>query len=692
VIRQEIGDRRGEGESLNNIGSIYHNQGQYPKALDYYQQALVILKEIGDRAGEGGSLNNIGLIYYDLGQYPKALNYYQQALVISEEIGNRAGEGGSLNNIGLIYYNLGQYPKALDYYQQALVIRQEIGDRRGEGESLNNIGGIYDSQGQYPKALDYYQQALVIRQEIGDRVGEGGTLNNIGSLYSSLGQYLQALDYYQQALAISKEIGNHAEEGKTLSNIGAIFLRTDQFSRATETLLDSIKILESLRSSLTDADKVQLLEIQPNNYRALQLSLVIQNRINEALVASERGRNRAFIEQLAERLGTQPTEELVTQNLPSLDRLKGIATNQKATLIEYSLVYDRELQNPDGQIYIWVVEPTGEIQFYQTDLSTLDTSLKDFVINARESIGVRGFLGVRPRDSSQSISQTQQLQQLYKLLIEPIAQHLPTNPDAPVIFIPQGALFSVPFAALQDSEGRSLIESHTILTSPSIQLLEKTQQQRSIVQQANLSDRLIVGNPTMPSVTLDGNPSVQLDALEGSQREAEAIARLFNTQPLVGNRATKKAVMQRMTNARVIHLATHGLLDNRNGLDSAIALAPDGTGEFNDGLLTAAEIVQMKLNAELVVLSACDTAQGRITGDGVIGLSRSLILAGTPSVLVSLWAVPDAPTAELMTEFYSQWQKTVNKAQALRQAMLAIKEKHPNPINWAGFTLIGESE
>ncbi len=133
-------------------------------------------------------------------------------------------------------------------------------------------------------------------------------------------------------------------------------------------------------------------------------------------------------------------------------------------------------------------------------------------------------------------------------------------------------------------------------------------------------------------------------------------------------------------------------MDNQQGLDSAIALAPDGTGEINDGLLTAAEIAQMQLNAELVVLSACNTGQGRITGDGVIGLSRALITAGVPSVLVSLWSVPDAPTAELMSEFYRQLQQTGNKAQSLRQAMLITKAKHPNPRDWAAFTLIGEAQ
>ncbi|MEG3862768.1 CHAT domain-containing protein, partial [Microcoleus sp. herbarium12] len=154
---------------------------------------------------------------------------------------------------------------------------------------------------------------------------------------------------------------------------------------------------------------------------------------------------------------------------------------------------------------------------------------------------------------------------------------------------------------------------------------------------------------------------------------------------------TKAAIVQKMPQASIIHLATHGLLDDVRGLGSAIALAPSGT---DDGLLTAEEIFDMKLQASLVVLSACNTGFGRITGDGVIGLSRALISAGVPSVIVSLWAVPDAPTAELMQAFYQNLHKNPNKAQALRQAMLAaMKTKtHSNPRNWAAFTLIGEAE
>jgi CHAT domain-containing protein len=195
----------------------------------------------------------------------------------------------------------------------------------------------------------------------------------------------------------------------------------------------------------------------------------------------------------------------------------------------------------------------------------------------------------------------------------------------------------------------------------------------------------------MPSVSPQiGEKPQQLKNLPGAKREAEAIAPLLNTTPLTGDAATETVVKAKLSQARIIHLATHGILNDSEALQSAIALAPTNT---DNGLLTAEEILNLKLNASLVVLSACDTGRGSITGDGVIGLSRSLIAAGTPSVIVSLWSVPDAPTEELMTEFYRQLKLTGNKAQALRIAMIKLKEKYPNsPRKWAAFTLIGEAE
>ncbi len=195
----------------------------------------------------------------------------------------------------------------------------------------------------------------------------------------------------------------------------------------------------------------------------------------------------------------------------------------------------------------------------------------------------------------------------------------------------------------------------------------------------------------MPYIGEIGETPQQLDKLPGAEAEAKAIAPLLNTKAIIGNFATKTSIVQKMPTARIIHLATHGLLDDFKGLGvpGAIALAPS---EDDNGLLTASEILDMKLNADLVVLSACDTGVGKITGDGVIGLSRSLISAGVPSVIVSLWSVPDAPTGYLMTQFYQNLQKNPDKAQALRQAMLKTMKDHPEPRNWAAFTLIGEAD
>jgi CHAT domain-containing protein len=214
----------------------------------------------------------------------------------------------------------------------------------------------------------------------------------------------------------------------------------------------------------------------------------------------------------------------------------------------------------------------------------------------------------------------------------------------------------------------------------------------------------------MPRVSLEPEqPPRSLPPLPGAEQEALEVAALLQTKALIGNQATKVAVKQQLPNAQIIHLATHGLLEYGShgnyvslqglGVPGAIALAPDSAkpspneaAQEDNGLLTADEILSLDLNADLVVLSACDTGQGRITGDGVIGLSRAFISAGVSSVVVSLWAVPDAPTAQLMTAFYQTLQKRSDKAIALRQAMLNTMQKYPNPLDWAAFTLIGEAE
>ncbi|MDX2229917.1 MAG: CHAT domain-containing protein [Leptolyngbyaceae cyanobacterium bins.349] len=757
AISREIKDRRGEGASLGNLGNAYLSLGNYGKAIEFYEQHLIIAREIKDRQGEGNALGNLGIAYDALGNYGKAIEFYEQRLAIAREIKDRQGEGATLGNLGNAYYSLGNYGRAIEFHEQRLAIAREIKDRRGESAVLGSLGVAYDSQGNYGKAIEFHEQSLAIAQEIRDRRGEGNALGNLGNAYRALGNYGRAIEFHEQSLAILREIkdrkgesavlgslgvaygvlGNYGKaiefleqslaiareikdrqgEGAILNNLGLALFKAGNLATAEQVLLEGVAVRESIRQTgvgNNDANKVSIFETQARTYRTLQQVLVAQNKTNAALEIAERGRARAFVELLAQRLrgqesGVRSQESGVKP--PNLQQIQQVAKAQNATLVQYSILFDEfKIQEKQewrqSELYIWVVPPTGEISFRKADLKPLwqeqNSSLVNLVLQSREVIGARGRsdipVALSPeRLKAQREQQTRNLKQLHELLIAPIADLLPKDPNQRVIFIPQRELFLVPFPALLDANNKPLIEKHTILTAPSIQVLELTRQQRDRLATRNSTGgkSLIVGNPTMPKVvTRAGDTPVRLTDLPGAKREALEIAKLFNTQAITGQQATEVTIAQQMPNARIIHLATHGLLDDTQGLGvpGAIALAPSGNGELNDGLLTADEILDMKLNAELVVLSACDTGRGRITGDGVIGLSRSLITAGVPAIVVSLWKVPDEPTALLMTEFYKNLKTSPDKAQALRQAMLTTKQNYPDPLNWAAFTLIGEAE
>jgi CHAT domain-containing protein len=689
ALAKEIGDKQLEAKSLNNLGGAFNNLKQYQKAIEFFERSLAITREVKDRRIEAITLYNLGRIYDFVGGYQKAIEMLKPALAIYREIGHREGEMECLIHLGVVYRHLEQYQKAIEFNQQSLAIAGELGDRYTQAASFGNLGVSNFFLGEYQKAIEFHQQALAIYREIGHREGEGLTLGNLGLAYNSLGEYQKAIEFHQQSLDIARKLGDILREGNALNNIGQTYNRLERYADASNALMEAINVYESLRPGLADTNKISILDTYARSYRLLQTTLVAQNKINNALEIAERGRARAFVELLASKLFNKPNNQ-VNIKPPSVEEIKKIAQQQDATLVEYSL--------NESKLYIWVIKPTGEISFKQVDSKLLNTSLTDLVISSRNAIGVRGRntleISFEPGQD-----QTQRLQQLHKLLIEPIAQFLPTNPNERVVFIPQNELFLVPFSALQDPSGKYLIEKHTILTAPAIQALQLTREKRLRLGnrewRVGSGNVVVVGNPAMPSVTAQlGEPPQKLSNLPGAEKEAITIAQLLGIKALIGNQATKAAILPKLSKARMIHLATHGLLEDFKGMGvpGAIALAPDGTGDFNDGLLTASEILDMNLNAELVILSACDTGRGRITGDGVIGLSRSFITAGVPSVIVSLWSVPDAPTASLMTQFYQNLKQNPDKAQALRQAMLTTMGTHPNPKDWAAFTLIGEAQ
>lgn len=249
AIQQRIGDRQGEGTTLNNLAVATHAKGDYDSALRYLEQSLAIQQQIGDRHGEGSTLNNLATIANSKGNYDTALRYLEQSLAIRQQIGHRKGEAVTLNNMAAITLAKGDYKAAMRYLEQSLAIQQQIGDRKGEGVTLNNISQIYKARGDYDTALLYLEQSLVIVQQISDSTGEGAALHNIGQIYSTKGEYDTALRYLEQSLIIQQQIGDVAGLSATLNNMGGIFLiQKKDFQKATIAFWKSYSILQSLGS------------------------------------------------------------------------------------------------------------------------------------------------------------------------------------------------------------------------------------------------------------------------------------------------------------------------------------------------------------------------------------------------------------------------------------------------------------
>jgi CHAT domain-containing protein len=512
----------------------------------------------------------------------------------------------------------------------------------------------------------------------------------------------------------------------------------------------------------------------------IQKSLIAQNddeKAKEALVFAEMGRHTEFVRLAPLVLYGLLNYEAITSNpayskffgavsLSNMDLnlIRGIASREDATIVYYS-VLNSGLKE---ELLIWVIQPSGNITFKKVDLSKSGISLESLVargftaaasfidrgqqatalINEVRSLRSQDYKKERVSEKDFLIdksAQVNRLQALYDILIKPVEKLLPTNPDSHVIFVPHKSLTVVPFAALQDSEGHYIIEKHTIRVAHSLSNLRNPVE--PIRDMPDGDKFLAVGNPDSQKLNLtyaDGS-RLNLSKLPSADAEVE------NISPRDGywfrrTAATRARILPWLKNAKIIHFATHGLLNFNNQKEFMLTqllekgknqsfhieqkrenISPDsdfvyrlwfdrvnsdkswqvvraklnlpGAIVLADSVLTAEEILSLQLKADLVVLSACNSGRGVPTESGILGLPFALGLAGIPRVVVSQWSVPDAATRLLMIEYYNAMREnirlngTANPVGALRKAMLKIKsfEYYQDPIYWAGFITIDVS-
>ncbi|NEP72466.1 MAG: CHAT domain-containing protein [Okeania sp. SIO2G4] len=730
-LSRQVGNKSGVAITLYNIGAVYNDLGEKQKALDYYNQSLPLSRQVGNKTREAGVLNNIGTVYNDLGEKQKALDYFNQSLPLWQEVGDKSGVATTINNIGGIYNDLGEKQKALNYYNQSLPLLQQVGDKSVEAATLNNIGRVYNDLGEKQKALDYYNQSLTLSQQLGNKAGEAIILYNFALLKRSQGNLTAALTDMELSINIIEQLR---------SKIVAQDLRTSYFATVQDYYQFYIDLLMQLhkqnpnkgydRKALTASERSRarsLLDILAESGADIKTGVDPQllaqekqllqklNTLDQARQLNTPGYNPDQLKQQIETLSNQlqQLEVKIKQNSPRYANLKypdpltaseiqQQVIDKDTILLQYSLGEDRS--------YLWLVTPT-EISSYELPPRT---EIEELAKQFREEIT---SLSPVPETGNK----------LSKILLSPVANKLENKR---LLIVGDGILQTIPFAALplpqnlNQTNYQPLIVNHEIVSLPSassISILREQVKGRTPAPKkvAVFADPVFADNDPRFQTTsqtkketetkdliamaltrsLEDFLGLSFSRLEGTRQEAEAILALVpdNLEQLSldfdANR--ESAINPNLSQYQIVHLATHGLLNETQPELSGLVLSLyDKTGKGKPGFLQLNDIFNLEMPAELVVLSACETGVGEeIRGEGLVSLTRGFMYAGAKIVVVSLWSVADNSTAQLMENYYQKILETgKNPVESMRETQLEMlnSSNWKAPYYWAAFVVQGE--
>ncbi|MEG4208787.1 tetratricopeptide repeat protein [Microcoleus sp. S13_B4] len=739
-LSREAGDRAGEATTLSNIGSVYSALGEKQKALEYYSQSLPLSRAVGNRGGEANTLNNIGKVYSDLGENQKALEYYSQSLPLYRAVGDRSGEAITLSNIGEVYSELGEKQKALEYYSQSLPLTRAVGDRGGEATTLNNIGKVYSELGEKQKALEYLSQSLPLTRAVGDRGGEAGILYNIAYVKRDLGNLTEALTNIESCLKIIENLRTKVASPELRTSYFATVQDYYQFyidllmqlhktqpksgydTKAFEASERSrarslLELLQEANADIRQGVSPELLQKERSLQQ--QLDALEKRRIEVLNRPNSTPEQKAELEQQRQTLiaqyqdiqtqirTTSPRYATLTQPQPlTLTQIQQQILDDQTILLQYSLGKDRS--------YLWAVTKTSITSYELPKAAEIETTAKKFrdAVTAPTSRNSPTQIAI----ANDAISQ---------IILQPVAAQLGQKR---LLIVGDGVLNYLPFAALSlpgksgENGNPPLIVDHEIVLLPSASTLGILRQNYSDRQPptrtlAILADPVFSGNDervknsssaTTQQAVESANPGLsrsrgdnnaQFNRLKFTRQEAQIIQALVpansRTESLDFEASRATATSSNLSQYKIIHFATHGLVNSTHPELSGVILSlVDEKGNPSNGFLRLTDIFNLKLAANLVVLSACQTGMGQIVqGEGMVGLTRGFMYAGAQRVVVSLWSVDDEGTATLMSSFYQgMLQKGLTPAAALRAAQLEMlkQEKWKFPYYWAAFNLQGE--
>ncbi|SDU02105.1 CHAT domain-containing protein, partial [Nitrosomonas ureae] len=693
-----------------------------------YQQSLAIKRELGDRNGEANSLNNLGIVYKSLGQYPQALNYHQQSLAIRRKIGERNGEADTLNNLGNVYTSLDQYPQALDYYRQSLTIVRELGDRNGEASSLNNLGRVYTSLSQYLQALDYYQQSLAITEQL---LGESHpdtavVLLNYAKLQRALDQTTRAIFYGKRAINVLQA---SRESNRQLSDeLRKSFLKSKESSYRTvaDWLLEAGRLAEAeqVLAMLKEEEHYQYLRRNQSAAKMLNTRTIctrweeehcqhyqqLSNDLREVgMVWQETEKQvRAGVEVEQKRLN-ELQQRLKIRKMAFGQGLMQINTSLSAWQgnPEYKLHVEKDILQRSNRLrrslkelghgavslhYLLMDDGVRIILTTPDKQLTRNSEIKLATLRRKVGAMRQALLRQQEQVDNKALSE-----ELYALLISPVADELAAANAQTLMVSLDGILRYLPFAALFDGQQflieRYAINFQTLAARTDLNIRPQPNWQISGFGVSQAAD--VVDPVTLKPINFVSLPFVATE-LKTLIRQNEKEAGLLPGEIYLDEAFSKQKLTQVLTREQpspVIHIGSHFELRPGDNSRSFLLLG-------QNTILTMAEVYDENLDfsgADLVTLSACDTAMGEdnalSNGAEIESFGVLVQELGAKSVMATLWPVIDESTSFFMKSFYQlREQNKLTKAEALRQAQLSMitsGDKFSQPYYWAPFVLMG---
>jgi CHAT domain-containing protein/tetratricopeptide (TPR) repeat protein len=723
-IRREIKNRSGESTSLITLGNLYLARGELQRALDHHIEALKIREELKSLGGQADAHGAIGLDYLSAGEYARARQHWERAAALYTETGSKLAVASAQHNLGRISLATGDIGEAEKRFEDALKTRRAGGAKIGETMTLSALCETRLLQKDPGKAAEYANQGLAVARAINSRASIAANLQCLARTTAQP----QAL--LNEALQLFREIGSPDEQSKTLALLAAV---APSDAAALPLIEESARIAESMRGAVASSNLRATFRAARADRVDLHTGILMRlGQTERAFNTAEKARARSLVEMMGE-ARTELRQDLSAEQAGREEQLIGAITATQRLLFRPNLPaarrreLEQKLSGAEREFDLFQIElrragnryATGQYGAIATAKSIQaglapGSALLEFALGEKQSFvwaitakqvqgaalpgrgqiepRIEAFRKLAAQPVNALTARTAQARldaeaaALYKILLAPLEPVLGGVSELTVV--PDGALAYLPFEALPTPGGR-LLNRFRIAYAPSASTLSALRDRPRAVPSQSL---FALADPAFEKApALLAERGFDFTRLPNTRAEVAAIRQLFAASKVfLGVEAGEAALKSTdLTPYRYIHLAAHGYFDEANPSRSGIVLTP---GENEDGVLQAHEVMRLRMNADLVTLSACQTGLGKLlAGEGVQSLTRAFFYAGAQSLVVSLWNVNDAATAELMKSFYMNLKRGLPRHEALRQAKLAMTRnpRWSHPYYWAPFVFTG---